>query len=193
VELEDAAMQAMLPLASPEERARVVACPKTGQGLVGVSAPEALAIAAYIRKHLSRAEQQRIYETAVRNATRIASSAKSDEALSPLPCALQGKDHVCCVYASRPLRCRPLHAIAIAKESAGADAPSAAAEPQATPASYEATVVQGMEMGVARALKAAGLEANVYELNSAVAAALGTSDAAERWARGESVFQNPLR
>jgi hypothetical protein len=49
-----------------------------------------------------------------------------------------------------------------------------------------------MEIGVTRALKSAGLDANIYELNSALAAALETPDAAERWARGEQVFQNPL-
>ena len=44
-----------------------------------------------------------------------------------------------------------------------------------------------------RALKSAGLDANIYELNSAVATALEIPDAAERWARGEDVFRKTLR
>ena len=44
-----------------------------------------------------------------------------------------------------------------------------------------------------RALKSAGLDANIYELNSAVATALEISDAAERWARGDDVFRNTRR
>jgi hypothetical protein len=54
-------------------------------------------------------------------------------------------------------------------------------------------VAQGIEAGVTRALKSAGLDANIYELNSAFAKALESSDAAERWARGEDVFHNALR
>src|SRR5262249_47829037 len=46
-EVEEAAMHAMLPLAAPADLNRVVACPETGQGRVGVTAPEVLAIAAH--------------------------------------------------------------------------------------------------------------------------------------------------
>lgn len=191
-ELEDAAMHAMLPLSESADRERIVACPKTGQGLVGVTAPEALAIASYIQKSKSAAEQKRIRELARANAERIASGSEGDA--SPPPCALQGKDHVCCVYAMRPLRCRPLHAIAIAKDTERCGRPLS--EPQAGEAEengHERTVAQGIEMGMTRALKSAGLDANVYELNNAVATALETPDAAERWAKGETVFHNPLR
>ena len=38
-----------------------------------------------------------------------------------------------------------------------------------------------------------GLNAGVYELNSAVVTALGSADAAERWAKGEEVFHTPLK
>jgi hypothetical protein len=54
-------------------------------------------------------------------------------------------------------------------------------------------IAEGIEIGVTRALKAAGSSANVYELNSALATALETPDAAERWAARENVFHTPLR
>lgn len=192
MEMEEAAMHAMLPLLEPRELERIVACPEKGQGHVGVTAPEALAIAAHIRKNKSRAEQERICESAVENAKKIASRAPGDQ--TPHPCSLQGPDHVCCVFALRPLRCRPLHAISVAKEigqRAGQPTPSATGatkEPR-----HEEIVAQGIEAGMARTLKSAGLDANIYELNSAVATALEIPDAAERWARGEDVFRQTLR
>ena len=193
MEMDDAAMQAMLPMAEPAERESIVACPETGQGRVGVTAPEALAIADYIRKHKSSAEQKRIHELAVENAKKVASRLRSDGTAMPSPCALQGEDHVCCVYSNRPLRCRPLHAIAIAKES-GARNVQPARSPTEAPDEFghEQNVAQGIELGVTRALKSAGLDAKIYELNSALATALEMPDAAARWAKGENVFQNPL-
>jgi Fe-S-cluster containining protein len=191
-DVEDGAMHAMLPLAEPGDLERIIACPETGQGMVGVTAPEALAIAAYVRNNLSRAEQQRIHELAAENAKKIPSRKPGDSNLPPLQCPLQGQDHVCCVYAARPLRCRILHAIAVAKEMGDRSAPCGSQAEAPDENRHEQTVAEGIEIGVTRALKSAGLSANVYELNSALATALDTPDAAERWANGEDVFHTPL-
>jgi len=193
-EVEAGAMHAMLPTAGPAELERIMACPETGQGLVGVTAPEALAIADYLRKHRSRAEQQRIYELAVANAKTITDRERSaGDVVPPVPCPLHGQGHVCCVYGARPLRCRPLHAISIAKEMDSNSLPPADSQAQSTDEKgHEHTVAQGIEIGLTRALKSAGLDARIYELNGALATALASPDAAERWAKGESVFYNPL-
>jgi len=193
-DLDEAAMQAMLPMAEPAERERIVACPETGQGRIGVTAPEALAIADFIRKNKSPAEQQGIYALAVENAKTIASGSAGHHDLAPSPCALQGKDHVCCVYAKRPLRCRPLLALSIAHGS-GKPITAPLHDPTAAPEAcgHEHNVAQGIELGVGRALTSAGLDASIYELNSALATALETPDAAARWAKGERLFRNPLR
>ncbi|MSU37013.1 MAG: hypothetical protein EXS36_18330 [Pedosphaera sp.] len=127
------------------------------------------------------------------NAKKIAVRARGDREAPPLPCPLQGDGHVCCVYGTRPLRCRPLHAIAIAKEMGCHGVPSAGSPAHAVDEQgHENTVAQGIEIGLTRALKSAGLDAKVYELNSALATALKTPDAAERWAKGENVFHTPL-
>jgi Fe-S-cluster containining protein len=192
-EVEEGAMHAMLPTAGPSELERIMACPETGQGMVGVTAPEALAIAAYLRKNRSRAEQLRIHELAVENAKKIAVRARGEGDVPPLPCPLHGQDHVCCVYGTRPLRCRPLHAISIAKDMGSNSVPPAGSQAEAPDENgHEQTVAQGIEIGLTRALKSAGLDANIYELNSALATALETPDAAERWANGENVFHTSL-
>jgi hypothetical protein len=190
-EVAEGAMHAMLPTAGPSELERIMACPETGQGMVGVTAPEALAIAAYLRKNRSRAEQQRIYELAVKNAKKIAVRARGEGDVPPLPCPLHGQDHVCCVYGTRPLRCRPLHAISIAKD-VGRNSPAGSQAEAPDEKGHEQTVAQGIELGLTRALKSAGLDAGIYELNSALAMALEAPDAAERWAKGENVFHTPL-
>lgn len=192
-EVEEGAVHAMLPLARQAELDRIVACPETGQGMVGVTAPEALAIAAHLRKKHSRAELKRIQDLAVENSKTIAAQARGDTSLPPLPCPLQGQDHVCCVYAARPLRCRPLHATSVAKGMGGRSVQFTGSPAEASDEDrHEQTVAQGIEAGLTRALKSARLDANVYELNSALAKALETPDAAERWARGENVFDTCL-
>ncbi len=191
-DMEEAAMHAMLPFAESADLNRIVACPESGQGLVGVTAPEVLSIAAHIRKEKSRAEQRRIYESAVKNATKIATQPPGDSTSCP-PCALQGANHVCCVFAQRPLRCRPLHAILIANELGRHDGPPVRPPAEASGEfEHERIVAQGIEDGMTQALKSAGLDANRYELNSALATALEIPDAAERWARGEDVFHKAL-
>lgn len=190
-EMEEAAMHAMLPLLEARDLDRIVACPEAGQGRIGVTAPEAIAIADHIRKNKSRAEQKRIYELAVENAKKSASRTSGDP--TPHPCALQGPDHVCCTFALRPLRCRPLHAIAIAKEASQSTAPPHPQSGAPDEPRHEEIVAQGIEAGMTQALKSAGLDANIYEINSAVATALEIPDAAERWARGEDVFGKTLR
>ena len=174
---------------SRAEQKRIVACPETGQGIVGVTAVEALAIAAHLCKSRSRAEQERIHALALENSKTIALRAHGDSNLPPLPCPLQGQDDVCCVYAARPLRCRPLHAIAVAKGMGSRSGEVAESQAEAPDEDrHEQTIEQGIEIGLTRALKSAGVDANVYELNSALAMALETPDAAERWANGENVF-----
>lgn len=183
-EIEEGAMHAMLPMAGLSDLERVVACPESGQGMVGVTAPEALSIAAFLRQNSSPAERQRIFEMAADNAKKIAARPHGDSAAPPLPCPLQGGGHVCCVYSSRPLRCRILHAMNIAENLGGHGAPCVAG--------HERTVAEGIELGVTGALKSAGVDAEVYELNSALATALEEPNAAERWARGEKIFHTPL-
>ena len=184
--LEEGAVHAMLPLARPSELERIVACPETGQGIVGVTAVEALTVAAHLRKSYSRADQERIYEVAVDNSKKIKAA---KESIPLLWCPLQGPDQVCCVYAARPLCCRPLHAIAVDKAigSRSMEAGSHAEAPDDD--RHEHAIEQGIEIGLARALNSAGLDANVYELNSALALALEMPYAAERWANGEGVFE----
>ncbi len=187
-ELEEGATRAMLPLTEPGDLKRIVACPSTGQRRVGVTAPEVLAIAEHIRKSESQTEQKRIHDVAAENARIIASSVTND--MKPVPCALQDPNHVCCAFANRPLHCRPLLAISLARQTANPEVLAASIpDLRVGEVGLQRSVAEGVEAGLTRALKSAGLDAKVYELNSALARALEVPDAAERWAQGENVFQ----
>ncbi len=96
-------------------------------------------------------------------------------------------------YYEKTVRCRPLHAISIAKDLVSESVPLAGSQAGVPNEDrHEKTVAEGIEIGLIQALKSAGLDSNIYELNSALAKALETPDAADRWARGEKVFQTPL-
>lgn len=186
-DLEAATDHAMLPSAESADLVRVVACPSTGQGRVGVTIPEVLAVADQIRKQESAEGQKRIHDQALANAQKIANASPEDR--EPPPCALQGPGHVCCTFAERPLHCRPLHAVIVAREASERGQTAAPyRDLEVGEIGHQKAVGDGVQEGLSRAIKSAGLDAKRYELNSALAIALEHPDAAERWGRGEDVF-----
>jgi Fe-S-cluster containining protein len=184
-ELEEGATRAMFPLAPEREMRRIMACPDNGQGTIGITVPEVLGMAHYIRHNMSRAERKRIYDLAVENTKRIAELDQADISADQIPCPLQGEDKICRAYSARPLRCRALHTATIAEQLG---LKPAAGEDEA-PALVAAEVVErGFEEGLTLGLRSAGLDANQYELNSALVRAMDVPDAPQRWMRGEDVF-----
>ena len=177
------AARAMFPELRSPEGLRAVPCPHEGQGVISVSAPEVLQIADYLRRHLSDGELARLRERAARKAATLEGSdcltADAD------PCALQGERCMCEAYPERPLACRPLHAAVLAKEL-GLD-PTAFGDSGSIEDHME-IVGFGVAEGLAEGLGNAGLDANRYELHSALGRALEHPDAADRWALGEDVF-----
>lgn len=189
-EIAAGAAQAMLPLARDAERERVLVCPKEGLGSIRLTTVEILALARDLRRHCSVAELKQIGELAAENARTI-SAAREDggPATATVVCPLQGPDQICRTFAARPIHCRSVHAAAVTSITPGANA---LAVEQTEQKGHEHLVGEGVERGVVRALEGAGLDATRYELNSALARALQTPDAAERWARGENVFAGCL-
>ena len=172
--------QAMLPDAPADARAREVPCSALGQGTVGVTAPEAIALAEWLRARLTAEELQALEEDVTVCDEWIANGATS------APCALQGPDQVCLAYEAQPFACRPTLATRLAlqlREDSGVpDGARAFADVHAE------TVAQGVLDGLREGLEQAGLDATVYELHSALRRALGRTDAAQAWADGEDLF-----
>jgi hypothetical protein len=99
-------------------------------------------------------------------------------------CPLLSDDRRCAVFAARPLHCRGRCC-----PNCDQDADSRSSTAGDSPRSFAATVGEGISAGLAQGLTEAGLDGNSYELNRALVRALETPDAAERWLRGEAVFE----
>lgn len=185
--LHDGATRAMLPSMADRDLRRVVPCPLGGQGTIGVTSLEAIEIAEYIRWNLPEEEQTAILRQASEIADARADSGerRGGTANGSTPCALQGEDCVCLTFGARPLRCRPLHATTV-MQRLGLGRWDAWDDMAWT--AHARVVAEGVEEGLVRALDIAGLDGSVYELNSAVSAALSRPDAARRWLDGEAVF-----
>lgn len=186
--LHEGATRAMLPQVSDREIRRPVGCPEGGQGTIGVTALEAMEIAEYIRTKLPGKRGAEILQGALESCADLREADGWGDAPPP-PCALQGDDGHCLTYRTRPLRCRALHAVSIARSL---DAGSTGGNEQRRDSLRAKTIVEGVEEGWVRALGEAGLDGNLYELNSALAVALTTPDVLERWSAGEGIFDDCL-
>lgn len=157
--------------------------PDCGSGrheMIGVTAPEALAIADQIRGN--RREALRVHNLATANAKSSAPMSRTDYATAQFMCPLFTADGKCAAFPLRPLQCRATCELCRGENDGHVPAD------RTSLAEVAQSVGMGAELGLARGIAAAGLDAKTYELNSALAVALDTRDASNRWARGEDVF-----
>lgn len=98
----------------------------------------------------------------------------------------------CTAYAARPLNCRAYHSLDYNACLSSFLEPDDAslAHPQSAP---EARVHEGVQLGLMDVLRSAGVDSRQYELVTALDEALKDPQAAERFARGETVFRAALQ
>jgi hypothetical protein len=151
-------------------------CPNRDVGQLGVTAPEVLAIADKLR--VNPVEVNRVRDLTVKNMRLLAESDSHTKESPTLVCPLLTSEGDCAACGLRPVHCRTkCHLCGLL--------------PQADAETLEEAARQlgaGVEVGLSRGLNAAGLAGNLYELNSALAVALESPDASERWSHGEDVF-----
>lgn len=148
--------------------------------LVSVTAPEALWVAATIRRRAKTVEK-------VRAADGATHALSMDERLkSHIVCPLLEND-ACSIYAARPLGCRSFVSLDL-------DACIATfvngAEPQIPTPARHPDILYTVRMVLYAALRLKGIKPEAYELNAAVMAALAYEDAEARWLAGEDIFAN---
>jgi hypothetical protein len=158
-------------------------CTSCRHRMIGVTAPEALAIAEAIQASQGKQEVKRIRELATANAAASTGLNHEQYKEAQLVCPLLTCDSTCVVYDARPIRCRGW----TPTEGAESSAPIATRRCVA-PDPHADAVGRGAEEGLSQALESAGLGGEIYELNSALAVALSNADAPEQWAHGEPVF-----
>jgi Fe-S-cluster containining protein len=144
---------------------------------VDVLAPEAFRIAAHLKQTRSPAELAELVY-------RLAAPGGHDPGTHPCVFLDQGR---CSIYEVRPMVCRGYNSLS--KERCEAFYHDASVDLKGAKDRVAGGVAEAMEDGIIAGLNALGLDAQWYELPSAVLRALETTDGPERWARGEAVFE----
>ena len=144
---------------------------------VDVLAPEAFRIAAHL-------EQTRSPEELATLVYRLGAQGQHDFGVRPCVFLANGR---CSIYEVRPMVCRGYNSLS--KERCEAYHHDASVDLKGTKDRVAGRLAEAMEDGVIAGLEALGLDAQWYELPSAVLRALETTDGPARWARGEAVFQ----
>lgn len=144
---------------------------------VDVLAPEAFRIAAHLKQTRSPGELAEL---------RYRLGAHGQHDLGARPCVFLAHGH-CSIYEVRPMVCRGYNSLS--KERCEAFYHDASIDLKGTKDRIAGRLAEAMEEGVIAGLNALGLDAEWYELPSAVLRALETTNGPGRWARGEAVFQ----
>lgn len=162
-------------------------CSRCCHGLkIEASAPEAVAIAEFLRglDPEELGETRALLSEEAEYARSLDADARWCE---QVPCAfLDDASGECVVYDVRPLTCRAHTSMSLEQCEAAARDPE-----RRTPIDKHAAPVAifGMsKSALTVACAEAKLDARSFELTNAVAVALNEPDAAERWARGDAVF-----
>jgi uncharacterized protein len=144
---------------------------------VDVLAPEAFRIAAHLEQTCSP-------EALATLVYRLGAQGQHDFGIRPCVFLANGR---CSIYEVRPMVCRGYNSLS--KERCEAYHHDASVDLKGTKDRVAGRLAEAMEDGVVAGLEALGLDAQWYELPSAVLRALETTDGPARWARGEAVFE----
>jgi Fe-S-cluster containining protein len=148
---------------------------------------EALLVAEHLHEHVSAPRLVNIRARLRANAARRAAMTAEERSSTRLRCGLLSDEGLCQAYAARPLVCAGVFSLSRDACESAASNPELAA--QKVPLDRPAKAwTMGVSGGLQRALVDAGLDGNLYELNSVVLCAVETPDVAARWLRGEDVF-----
>ncbi|HUU82884.1 MAG TPA: YkgJ family cysteine cluster protein [Phycisphaerae bacterium] len=158
---------------------------------ITVAAPEAFAMAAYLREHLSQEELAEVRRRLDENAA-LASSMSRQEYITRLPtCALLTADDNCRVHPVRPIACAGF--LSTSRSKCEAEYNRVPGRDPVPSDKFAMLAGLAVSNGLMEACKRAKLDGEFYELNHALRRVLDTPDAADRWARGEDVFSGCLK
>ncbi len=154
---------------------------------VDVTPLEALVVADYLQRKVAPPQLAKIRDRLSENANRRAAMTAQERSEVRLRCGLLGDDGLCQAYAARPLVCAGVFSLSRAACESAANNVNLAG--QNVPLDRPAKAwTMGISGGLQRALVDAGLDGNLYELNSIVLCAITTPQAAARWLAREDIF-----
>lgn len=141
-----------------------------------VTPEETLEIARYLQQTQPPEVVDEIREKACDNSRKVGTADSAEYARAGVRCPLLCDNGTCVALPVRPVQCR-VRCELFGHEVSRADD------------DRRRMILNGTEAGVSRAMTGAGMDGELYELNSALETALFVSDAAEQWAAGENPFE----
>jgi len=179
----------LVALPSHKERACGAGCAFCCHQRIDVTGLEALAIAGALELTHDDFELSNWRDKVQAHAERVRDLTKIEYARARIRCSFLNEENSCSIYPVRPNPCAGWHSMSRERceENYHSDDPSR----QGVPADLGALLqAGGFWSGLSDALIWFGLDAGRYELHSAVHCALTTPHAADRWLRGEPLFQD---
>jgi Fe-S-cluster containining protein len=153
---------------------------------VDVRAVEALTILDFVERTLSVEEKTRIYAEVRANSAALRNLDEVERMRRNVKCPFLGAGR-CTIYSARPQTCRNYHATdAAGCQQSYEDPDNLEIDPEFAPAVYQAGAAH--VDAFTRAMREAGYDTNVYELNSALDAALSERGVRERFASRSTPF-----
>jgi len=153
---------------------------------VDVRAVEALTILDFVERTLSVEEKTRIYAEVRANSAALRNLDEVERMRRNVKCAFLSEGR-CTIYSARPQTCRNYHATdAAGCQQSYEDPDNLEIDPEFAPAVYQSGAAH--VDAFTRAMREAGYDTNVYELNSALEAALSERGASERFAAKSPPF-----
>jgi Fe-S-cluster containining protein len=153
---------------------------------VEATVPEVIAIANFVRAGRSADEIGELAREAAERALAVRDLDSKARWTNKTPCRFLDARGQCTVYGVRPLACRSVASFDAGEcERATADPTAQATVPRhMAPARIFGTA----KSAIVAACEESGLDGRRFELTSAFAVAMNEPDAAERWLRGERLF-----
>ncbi len=148
--------------------------------MLGVTPPEVREIVDYVRQTQPANRVDDVFRRAVENSREIAAMIRANSTRGRVRCPLACDVGTCIAYPVQPTQCRVR--CALFGHEVGED----------TDADRAHLIVDATEHGLSRAITEAGLGAQLYELNSALAKGLSLSDNAERSPSEDNPFEECL-
>ncbi|PQO37910.1 hypothetical protein C5Y98_07385 [Blastopirellula marina] len=167
------------------------ACCMTAQ--VDATPIEAIAVSEYLRNYLDTDDLFNVKNRLTRVTKLRIAQINAQAPQRPLACGLLGLDGKCSIYPVRPIICSGVFSLN-QNECAKAEREAQAGDfSQSIPLDQEAIQATGGISGtLQRVLVEHGLDGNLYELSSAVLAALQVPDCLEHYLNKEDIFQNAI-
>ncbi len=183
-ELEAGVNVALQQVGAARNASPATTCPDSGPHYIPVTVPEVLVIADELQRTCAPAELHQIRELAQANALRARLVNPKEFTNVGIACPLHTKEGYCLTFLSRPIACRRLCPNCVGSD----DATVLQTKTNGELRELTDDLHQGLSAGLSQGLHDAGLDGETYELNDALATALTTPEAANRWLQGEPVF-----